>query len=123
MDLFLGGEASLRVTEEGRLKADCKELFEANGFYYRSVIIVGIPGRTSPSKGLPDAIVCRGGVTAWIEFKTPKGTISEEQMTFIQQWTAHGGLVFVVRTFKECQDVVRKLKLIPQSRREAPGNP
>ena len=102
----------MRVTEEGRLKEDCKMLFEANGFYYRSVTVGYVPGRTNPSAGIPDAIVMRNGVVVWVEFKTPKGKLSKEQETFIFEWTAHGGLVFVVRSIEECQDVIRKIRLI-----------
>jgi hypothetical protein len=102
----------LRITEEGRLKDACKKLFEANGFYYRSVTVGYVPGRTNPSAGIPDCVVMKAGVVAWVEYKTPKGKLSKEQETFIFEWTAHGGLVFVVRSLEECQEVIRKLGLL-----------
>lgn len=102
----------MRVTEEGQLKDACKKLFEANGFYYRSIVIAGYRGMKNPSAGVPDCVVMRNGVVVWVEFKTPKGKLSKEQETFIFEWTAHGGLVFVVRSIEECQDVIRKIKLI-----------
>lgn len=111
----------MRVTEEGRLKEACKKLFEANGFYYRSVTVGYVPGRTNPSKGIPDAIICKrsgeGSFVAWIEFKTPKGKLSEEQETFIFEWTAHGGNVFVVRSLDDA------LKIIQKSRAKEVQNP
>lgn len=99
-------------TEEGQLKEDCKKIFEANGFYYRAIVIGAVPGRKNPSAGIPDAVVIRNSVTAFVEFKAPKGKLREEQETFIFQWTAHGGLVFVVRSIEDCQEVIRKIKLI-----------
>lgn len=102
----------MRPTEEGRIKDDCKKLLESCGFYYRSLTIGVIPGRKNPSAGLPDAVILKGGVCAWIEFKTSKGKLRPEQETFIFEWTAHGGLVFVVRSLEDCQEVIRKLGLL-----------
>lgn len=106
----------MRVTEEGRLKDACKKLFEANGFYYRSVTVGYVPGRTNPSAGIPDCVCLKLGRTQspvfWVEFKTPKGRLSKEQETFIFEWTSRGGLVFVVRSIEECAEVIRKVNLL-----------
>jgi len=94
--------------EEGELKDACKKLFEANGFYYRSLSIGVIPGRKNPSKGMSDAVVCKNGYVAWLEMKSLKGKLSEEQETFIFQWTAHGGNAFVIRSLDDALKVIKK---------------
>lgn len=99
-------------TPEWQIKEDCKKIFEANGFYYRSLAIGVIPGRSNPSKGMPDAIVIRNGVAAWVEYKSAKGKLRPEQEAFIFEWTSHGGLVFVVRSIQDCLEVIAKIKLI-----------
>jgi|JI10StandDraft_1071094.scaffolds.fasta_scaffold02886_25 hypothetical protein len=103
-------------TEEGQIKEDCKKIFEANGFYYRSLAIGIIPGRSNPSKGMLDCIVIKRGRTyspvVWIEYKTPKGKLSKEQEHFIFEWTGKGGLVFVVRSIEDCLEVIRKVNLL-----------
>lgn len=97
--------------EEGELKDACKKLFEANGFYYRSLSIGVIPGRKNQSKGMPDAIVCKNGFVAWLEMKSKNGKLSEEQETFIFQWTAHGGNVFVVRSLDDALKIIQKSRV------------
>lgn len=98
-------------TPEGQIKEDCKKLFEANGFYYRSLAIGVIPGRSNPSKGMPDAIILKNGYAAWVEYKGDKGKLRPEQETFIFEWTAHGGNVFVVRSLEDAQKIVSEVNL------------
>lgn len=99
-------------TEEGELKDACKKIFEAHGFYYRSLCISGIPGRTNPSKGMSDAVICKQGYVAWIEYKSAKGKLSEEQEEFIFEWISHGGNSFVVRTINEALEIIQKSRQV-----------
>mgnify|MGYP007061956158 FL=1 len=48
--------------------------------------------------GIPDLIVIRGGVTVWLEIKTPTGSLSKIQEHRHMQMRRYGALIATVRS-------------------------
>ena len=64
--------------------------------------------------GVPDLLVAVGGVTWLVEVKTPKGTETEAQEKFAEEWT---GCRAIVRDVEGVETVVKTMRL--QARRLA----
>lgn len=54
--------------------------------------------------GVPDGLLGHQGRTYLVEFKAPKGTLTDDQRQFLRTW--NGGAVYILRT---TQDVERLL--------------
>lgn len=101
----------MRKTPEGQIKEDIKKLLEASGFYVRAIVVGQVPGRKNPSKGIPDYVCIKRGRVIFFEVKAPKGKVSEEQETFIMNWTQKGGEAYVVRSADDVLKVMKSLGL------------
>lgn len=93
-------------TPEAQLKKDVYKFLRASGWYVRIIAVGVIPGRTNPSKGLPDCVCIKNGRVIFLELKSPKGKISEEQEEFIADWTFKGGEVYVVRSLEDAKRII-----------------
>ena len=69
--------------------------------------------------GIPDLIIVRRGIVAWIEVKTRRSGSkpSDEQLQWHAQCREHGGLVYVARTLEDIREIIAELAVIEQSRR------
>lgn len=47
--------------------------------------------------GTPDAYVCAGGLSVWVEFKSPTGSLRPDQVSWHRAHQAAGGIVLVCR--------------------------
>jgi len=56
--------------------------------------------------GVPDLIVMRGGVTVWLEIKTPTGSLSKIQEHRHLQMRRYGALIATVRSPEEAMEFV-----------------
>lgn len=77
-------------------------------------------GRGPKSKpGIPDLVVVRRGIVAWIEVKTTSrgSKPSKEQLQWHDVCREHGGLVYVARTLEDIQEIIAELAVIEQNRR------
>jgi len=65
-------------------------------------------------KGIPDIEGRYKGYSFWVEFKAPKGRVSEHQEKFIQRVKEHGDQVFVAFSFEvfrmEWESWVKQIK-------------
>ena len=57
-------------------------------------------------RGTPDLLAVLPGTAIWLEVKTPKGKVSEDQFNMINDLRDRGELVYVVRSV---EDVIRIL--------------
>jgi hypothetical protein len=58
-------------------------------------------------KGLPDLTAIRGGQVWWIEVKTPRGHLSEDQDTFRRDVQDHGGNWLLARSIEDVEFLAR----------------
>ncbi|MBP2635528.1 MAG: hypothetical protein H6Q72_1435 [Firmicutes bacterium] len=58
-------------------------------------------------KGLSDLTAIKDGWTVYVEVKTPKGTLSEDQEKFRDNVIAHGGTYVVARSVEDVQFLCR----------------
>lgn len=56
--------------------------------------------------GVPDLIVMRGGVTVWLEIKTPTGSLSKIQEKRHRQMRRYGAMIAVVRSPEEAMEFI-----------------
>lgn len=64
-------------------------------------LVFKIHGSQYQAAGLPDLLVHRGGMTIWMEVKTPTGELRRVQETRIAQIRRYGIPVAVVRSVDE----------------------
>jgi len=60
-------------------------------------------------KGISDLIACRGGVVLFIEVKTPKGKLSDNQRQFRQHIHGAGCHYVVARCHEDVKDYIEGL--------------
>lgn len=88
-----------RVTPETALKAAAKQYLALRGWLTYPLIQQGI---TPPSlRGLPDRIAIKNGRTVYLEFKSPKGRLSEYQEARRAEIEAAGATYLVVRSIED----------------------
>ena len=54
-------------------------------------------------QGFPDLVVGCAGVNMLVECKTDEGTLTPDQVRFIDEWR---GLVYIIRSAQEARDLV-----------------
>lgn len=59
--------------------------------------------------GCPDIVCCYKGRFVGLEVKTPKGRVSEDQLSFHKDIVANGGAVYVVRSVDELDQIFNSL--------------
>ena len=64
-------------------------------------LVYKIHGSQYQAAGLPDLLVHRGGMTVWMEVKTPTGELRKIQVARIAQIRRYGVPVAVVRSSEE----------------------
>lgn len=60
-------------------------------------------------RGMPDIIVCVGGMFVGLEVKTEKGRQSQVQKEAEEAINKAGGLYFIVRSVTEVETIIRQL--------------
>lgn len=76
--------------------------------------------------GIPDLIVLRRSIVAWIEVKTLRSGSkpSKEQLIWHARCREHGGLVYIARTLEDVSEIIAELTDIEQQhRRCSNGSP
>lgn len=64
---------------------------------------VSVQSLASIGKGCPDLVAAKGAMTWMIEVKGPKGTLTPDQVKFIDAWAGH---VHIVRTVDDALQLV-----------------
>jgi hypothetical protein len=92
-----------KKTPEGMLTVSVRQLLKSVGiFHWKEFQTLG------SYLGVSDIIGCYKGKMIAIELKAPKGVASPDQIRFIENVNAAGGLAFVARSL---DDVIEKLEL------------
>ena len=100
------------MTPEGVIKKQIMDWLRAQPRAYGWLIQVGkIPGRTNHSKGIADIIGVFRGRGLAIEVKAPKGKLTPEQATFLDMWTACGGISIVARSLEDVLSVLTEREI------------
>jgi Holliday junction resolvase len=58
-------------------------------------------------KGLPDLTAIRAGQVVWVELKTPRGHLSEDQERFRADIEQHGGRWLLARSVEDVEFLAR----------------
>lgn len=99
------------MTPEGQIKKDICDYLSAIGVMFWIQQAGKIPGRINRSRylrnGVSDLLGLWKGRLLAIEVKTPKGRVSPEQQSFIDEVNRFGGKAFIARSL---DDVIRELK-------------
>ncbi len=90
-------------TPETQLKNNAKELFALYG-YYNYHLLQGLGAHP----GIPDRNIHVNGRVHYIEFKSPKGKLSEAQEAFKAQCEADGIPYHVIRSLDEAIELVNQ---------------
>lgn len=86
---------------EKDIQAAIKQYLQLRGWY-----VVKIHQSLGSHKGIADLYAIKGGLSVWIEVKTPAGILSDHQRTFRDEIESHGGVYYVARSV---DDVVNTL--------------
>jgi hypothetical protein len=85
-----------KVTEESKLKFVVKDYLKLKGwFVFHNLAGLGV------YPGIPDITAIKTGHVVFIELKTPKGKLSENQMKFQKSVELHDGNYFICRRLED----------------------
>lgn len=84
------------MTLETKLKKQVKEYLQKTGWF-----IFHIRQGKHCYKGISDDIAIKEGITVFVEFKTPEGKQSPEQILFEHQVKEHGGRYVIIRSLED----------------------
>jgi hypothetical protein len=85
---------------ERTLQADCIKKAKEFGVLPYKVVAIG-------QRGFPDLLlIFDGGLVAFVELKTPTGTLSPKQKRVIKRLKAQGAHVYVIYDLKEFTELL-----------------
>lgn len=93
-----------RSSKESEILATCRELLRLRGYF-----VIRHQQGLGAHRGLSDLTAIKGGVTLWIEVKTPRGQLSEHQRKFRDQLLAAGGIYLVIDDPNELEAALKWL--------------
>ncbi len=104
---------------ETSVQLDMVRALEKAGFFVTQNREKYIGRGPKSTPGIPDLVIVRRGIVAWIEVKTtrPGSKPSKEQLAWHNVCREHGGLVYVARTLEDIQEIIAELAVIEQKRR------
>ena len=85
-----------KSTPETSLKRAAKDFLAVHGIFTFPVL-AGI----GSYPGVPDRLGIYKGIPLAVEFKRPKGVLSDSQREFKRKWEAEGGLHITCRTIED----------------------
>lgn len=91
------------MTPEGCIKSEIMDWLRAQPrCYVRLIQVRGVPGRTSPCKGIADIIGTWQGHALAIEVKVKGGKLNEDQIEFLWAWVNRGeGLAIIAYSLSD----------------------
>jgi Holliday junction resolvase len=85
---------------ESQIQTDIKDYLTWSGWF---VFKIHQQGKYC-FRGITDLIAIKNGLTIYVEIKTPKGRLSDDQISFMENIKNHGGIHIVARSLDDIRE-------------------